>query len=296
MTQVFSDRIDALRKALGYNDKLRIVDVGANPMQHDTPYKLLHGYGHAVVTGFDPQAETLSALKEESSDEDRFLPYAIGDGRSHELNIYKGSGLTSLLKIRRKTLFYLMGLKRAAELQGTEQMATHKLDDLDQISRMDLLKIDIQGAETMVFDHGMTKIGTAVAVHTEVNFFPLYEGQPSFGDVDVALRKAGFVPHSFYHTVKRFVRSGLSRTVEGLKPSHLLDGDIVYFRDLSAADDLSVDQLARMALIADGIYGFYDYALRCVEEIGKKKRINEEDVARYVDGLNATIGSQKEAD
>lgn len=287
MSNAFAKRIKTLRAALRYDEKLYITDVGANPMNFEAPYKDLQGNGDVVVTGFDPQAETLVTLTEGRGEGDRYLPHAIGDGKSHMLNIYKGSGLTSLLSIRRPTLFFLMGLKRAAQLVETAEMETRRLDDLDDIQRIDLLKIDIQGAEMMVFENGKDKLATAVAVHSEINFFPLYDDQPSFGNIDVTLRNLGFVPHSFYHTVTRHVRSRYLGHVTDAKRTHLLDGDILYFRDLSCPDDLTSDQLRKMALIADGIYGFTDYALRCMDELERRNEADEDSILAYVKAVNS---------
>lgn len=284
MSNAFAKRIQCLRAALRYEDKLHITDVGANPMDFESPYKDLQANGDVVITGFDPQAQTLVTLTEEQGD--RYIPHAIGDGKTHTLNIYRGSGMTSLLPIRRPTLFYLMGLKRAAQLVDTAEVETRRMDDLDDIKRIDLLKIDIQGAEKMVFENGKEKISTAVAVHSEVNFFPLYDDQPSFGDIDVTLRGLGFLPHSFYHTVQRHVRSRYLGHVNDAKRTHLLDGDILYFRDLSRPADLTSDQLRKMALIADGVYGFTDYALRCMDVLESRKEADETDILAYVDAVN----------
>ena len=286
MTHTFSDRIEKLRAALRYDSPLHVTDVGANPMKHDAPYKDLLDRGDIVVTGFDPQAETLQSLESKGGTSHQYLPYAVGDGKAHNLNIYRGSGLTSLLTIRRSTLFFLMGLKKAAKLLATERFETKRLDDIGEIRQIDLLKIDIQGAEKLVFEHGQKTMASAVAVHSEVNFFPLYENQPSFGDIDVALRQLGFVPHSFYHTVKRLVRSKYLWSLDKVAPSQLLDGDIIYFRDLSNASALTNDQLRKMALIADGIYNFHDYALRCLDELEGRGETDEKSVQAYVAAVN----------
>jgi hypothetical protein len=75
--------------------------------------------------------------------------------------------------------------------------------------------------------------------------------------------------------------------VNDAKRTHLLDGDILYFRDLSRADDLTSDQLRKMALIADGVYGFTDYALRCMDELERRTDADESAILAYVDAVNA---------
>lgn len=286
MDNYFSNSIKVLREATGYFDQLYVTDIGVNPMNFEAPYQKLKDNGDLVITGFDPQVQTLETLSSESAPDDRYLPYAVGDGLSHRLNIYRGSGMTSLFEIRRPTLFFLQGLKRAAQLRGKENIPTRRLDDISEIKRIDLLKIDAQGAEEIVFRNGVDKLSSAVAIHSEVNFFPLYNNQPSFGDIDIALRELGFVPHSFYHTVKRHVRSRYLKEIRDSKRTHLLDGDILYFRDLSRASDLSIDELCKMALIAFGVYGLSDYTLRCLEELERRDHAIEPDILRFVAVVN----------
>ncbi len=72
---------------------------------------------------------------------------------------------------------------------------TTRLDDCAGV-HFDLLKIDVQGAELMVFANGRQRLAEAVAVQTEVSFVPLYKDQPSFGAVDTELREQGFIPHA----------------------------------------------------------------------------------------------------
>ena len=78
MPNAFANRIKTLRAALRYDDKLHITDVGANPMNFEAPYKDLQENGDVVITGFDPQAETLVTLTEGRGEGDRYLPHAIG--------------------------------------------------------------------------------------------------------------------------------------------------------------------------------------------------------------------------
>ena len=61
------------------------------------------------------------------------------------------------------------------------------------ISAVDLLWMDVQGAELLVL-RGMGGLLSSVRIiHTEVEFKPMYEGQPLFSEVDTFLREAGFV-------------------------------------------------------------------------------------------------------
>ena len=82
-------------------------------------------------------------------------------------------------------------------VEKTVRQATRKLDEIPDLGRVDFLKIDIQGAELTAIRHGKRVLADAVVIQTEVSFVPLYRGQPAFGELDLELRKLGFIPHCF---------------------------------------------------------------------------------------------------
>jgi hypothetical protein len=60
------------------------------------------------------------------------------------------------------------------------------------ISEIDLLWMDIQGAELLALKGLGSRLDDVKFIHLEVEFFPIYAGQPLFGDVHEFLRKRGF--------------------------------------------------------------------------------------------------------
>ncbi len=57
---------------------------------------------------------------------------------------------------------------------------------------IDFVKLDVQGAELDVLEGGTETLSDVVVLELEVEFNPLYEGQPLFADVDRFLRSHGF--------------------------------------------------------------------------------------------------------
>src|SRR5271155_2978032 len=176
-----------LRDLLRCSRPSSILDIGANPIEGDPPYKEMLGYGLCTVTGFEPQQRALAELELRKGPSERYLPHVVGDGREHRLKITRASGMTSLLTPDENQLRLFTPFLEWGSVVEELDVQTHRLDDLD-IDDFDLLKIDVQGAELMVFEHGRERLRNAVAVQTEVSFVPLYRDQPTFGDVDRELR------------------------------------------------------------------------------------------------------------
>ncbi len=57
------------------------------------------------------------------------------------------------------------------------------------------LKIDIQGAELLIFKSGLEKLKKAVVIQTKISFMTLYKDQLAWGEIE--LRAQGFVPYCF---------------------------------------------------------------------------------------------------
>jgi Methyltransferase FkbM domain len=82
------------------------------------------------------------------------------------------------------------------EPRGTTTVNTTTLDSWAQSAHagpIDVLKVDVQGAELDVLRGAETSLASVRMLELEVEFQPLYERQPLFGDVDHFLRERGFV-------------------------------------------------------------------------------------------------------
>lgn len=245
-----------------------IVDIGANPIDGDPPYKAMLGAGLCRVTGFEPQERALAELEARRGPNERYLPYVIADGNLHALHICRHSGLTSLLEPNSLVTGLYRDLGPNSEvIERRGGLQTHRLDDLAEVERIDLLKIDAQGSELVVFQNGQKLLSRAVAIQTEVSFLPIYHGQPSHGEIDVELRALGFIPHRYLHA-KTFAMVGhddFSR--------QLIDGDLLYLRDFTRPDLMSDDQLQQMAAVCRYCYGALDIARHCLIALEGRKRM-----------------------
>ena len=277
--------MDLLSEILRPERLTAIVDVGANPIDGDPPYKAMLAAGLCEVTGFEPQAHALAKLEQNKGPRERYLPYALGDGTQRTLHVCKLEGMTSLLEpdpahLALFNLFPIWG-----QVKEQIPVTTRKLDHVTEIAALDFLKMDVQGGERDVLAHGRAKLKDTVAIQTEVSFVPLYKDQPSLGEMDLMLRGLGFLPHCVTGT-KIWP---LSPMVVGNEPNRgirqLLETDMVYVRDISRPDQMSVEQWKHLALVAHHCYGSYDLALKALVTLMELGAVPQDATQRYLASL-----------
>jgi FkbM family methyltransferase len=238
--------------------RVRVVDVGANPIDGTPPYRDLLQAGDADVVGFEPNREALAKLNAAKGPHETYLPYAVGDGGRHTLHYCAAPGMTSLFKPNLSVLGLFHGFADWARVVATEEIDTVRLDDIAETEDVDLLKLDIQGAELMVLRHAQARLEHALVVQTEVEFLAMYEGQPLFAELDLFLRARGFSFHRFFPVVSRVIQPLIvdNNIYAGL--SQAVWADAIFVRDFTRLDVLSGGQLLRMAAIMQDCYSSYD--------------------------------------
>src|SRR5262249_34589828 len=107
------------------------------------------------------------------------------------------------------------------------------------VADTDFIKIDTQGAELAILEGASDTLDTRVfGVEVEVEFAPLYVGQPLFSDVDALLRSRGFQLFDLRHSYWK--RTSGARY--GGPKGQLVFGDALYFK----TEEAFAEQLGRL--------------------------------------------------
>lgn len=263
-----------LNTILGTDIKIKVVDIGANPIDGTPSYLPLLQAGYAQVVGFEPQPEALAELNRKKGPNETYLPMAVGDGKKHTIHFCASSGMTSLFQPNLKVLGLLHGFPEWSRVMKTEEVMTHRLDDVPEAAGFDLLKIDVQGAELMVMQNAVASLKDALFIQTEVEFMPFYIDQPLFSDVDQFLRQYGFVLHRFERLISRAIKPLVVNNDIYAGLSQLFWTDALYIRDFTRLELLTSDQLLRLALILNDCYNSIDLALLLLIEHDKRTQSN----------------------
>ncbi|HEX3732461.1 MAG TPA: FkbM family methyltransferase [Mycobacteriales bacterium] len=269
--------------------RIKVVDIGASPIDGTPPYAALLRAGHADVIGFEPNASELIRLNRMKGPHESYLPHVIGDGARHTLYSCHAPGMTSLLPPNPAVLNLFHGFPDWGRVVSTELVDTLRLDDIPDTAGAEMIKLDIQGAELMALSHGKTRLRDALLIHCEVEFLPLYIGQPLFSEVEAFLRGAGFVLHRFFPAVSRVVRPLLLNDDLYAGLSQLVWADAIFIKDLSRLEALSDAQLLKTARILHDCYQSVDVALYLLTEYDR--RTQESLGKAYLAGLQGAAAA-----
>jgi FkbM family methyltransferase len=278
--------VPPLQQIVALDGRLKVVDVGANPIDGAVVYAPLLATGLCDIVGFEPNLDALNELHRRKGPHETYLPHAIGDGERATLRICRMPGMTSLLEPNFEVLRLFHGFELWGEVLRREEIATVRLDDVPETAGIDMLKLDIQGAELLALQNAQERLKQTLVIHTEVCFLPMYVGQPLFTDIDLFLRGQGFVLHRFEPLFTRDFKPLMFGTHAISGHSQTLWADAVYMRDVTRLETWTPQALLRTAFILHNVYRSYDVSLLLLRE--HDRRIGTDLADRLYDLLRSS--------
>ena len=270
--------VSVFRRLLG-NEPVQILDVGARGGLHGrwTPFADV-----LDVVGFEPDPDEFRRLSAaaQNGGRRRYLPYALG-GAHERLNFHvcTAPGCSSLYPPNDEFVArFSDAIRTRMSLKSIEQFDVVPLDEVAarEHLRPDGLKVDVQGAELDVLQGGANTLKHFKLIELEVEFNYQYKGQPLFSDIDLFLRKHGFVllglRRSFWRhreSVERGQSSG---------GGHLVHGDVLYYNaaELDGPTPLTTRDLAAWLLLL-AAYRQIDFVLRLLETHPASRGLSDAD-------------------
>ncbi|MEW9921923.1 FkbM family methyltransferase [Marimonas sp. MJW-29] len=265
--------------------RTRIMDIGANPTNRP-PYADLAENDAAEVHGFEPGEKPFARLDAQKGDSEVYYPFAVGAGGDGTFHNCRNETFSSLFAPDVGQIKALGHWEKALTVVGTTSVTTLRLDDVDDMVRPDMLKMDTQGAELAILEGGTKTLADTVVVMPELRFFRLYEGEPMLGRVDQQLRDMGFMFHKLLPaTSLRLMSSRIERLRPGPTRNQMIDADAIYIRDIAKPDAMTDQQIAHLALLADSVFGSFDLVLRCLDLLTERGEYSAELIDTYIDKL-----------
>ena len=249
---------------------INVVDIGA-AIGEEPSYQKLIDAGKARLIGFEPNEKECAELNRRYGPPHRFFPYFLGDGKPGTFHETVWALTGSLFEPNKALNEKFQNLAEPTQLVARHPVNTTRLDDVPDLGDIDFIKIDVQGAELMIFENAPQSLAKAIAIQTEVEFVSHYIDQPLFADVDIALRGAGFQFHTFMGFGSRAFKplAKAHDRNEGFR--QFIWSDAVYVRDWMRLADIPTEKLKKYAVLMHDIFGSYDLAHAVIDEIDRRE-------------------------
>jgi len=180
--------------------RIRILDIGAMPIHGESPsYDPLISLGNVQLVGIDPYEWVRGELQTiyKGRCEHDFFTAVIGDGGPKRFNVCAMQSRSSVFQPNCQHSRQFIGFEKPQEIIKTIEVESDTLDSLFPHEVFDFIKVDIQGSELECIQYGNRVISAATVLEIEVEFLEQYSNQPLFADIDILLRRLGFIFHSF---------------------------------------------------------------------------------------------------
>jgi FkbM family methyltransferase len=300
-------------KEQGFLDSLHMTVgiIGSRKLSEQDDYgqQGWHYFGqNLTIYGFDADADACEAANAEVEASncvwaEKHFPLALGKACGEQtLYVTHEPMCSSLYPPNENLIARFDGLEEFAGLDFEIDVEIVTLDsfcEIEGISEIDFLQIDVQGADLDVL-HGARKLldRSVLAIQVEVEFNELYKGQPLFADIDIFLRSQHF---NLFDICRSHLRRVSAPITSNTRRGQILWGEAYYFRDLLLSNaELSKfqtsERLLKLACIAD-ILGFVDYAVEILEHLMLNENLQEQrKLASVILESFSTLGIEYERD
>lgn len=228
--RVFSRLVEVLEAASPGHEVRTVFDVGARDCEESRQFT--RAFPTARVYAFECNPATLPACRAVASADPRIVltekAVSSSAGTSRFYPIDQQRTVTGVPDGNpgASSLFKATGAYAEEQyVQREIEVGTLRLDDFMReqgVQSVDILWMDVQGAEALVLEGLGARLRDVRWVHMEVEFFEIYRDQALFGDVDPFLtrrgfRLLGFTSYSRYAADALYARDDIALDAEALR-------------------------------------------------------------------------------
>jgi len=255
------------------NCNFSIIEIGA--LQIDSKkepfYELLEYFPSSRIYGFEIEKEVCDKMNLDSLKQITYYPYALGKTNEKRKLYITQHPMCSSLYRPNEDLNKLYNNLEVTKLIKESEIETISLDffaEKYEVIDIDFIKIDVQGSELDIFQGATKSLQNVLQIVCEVEFIPLYENQPLFGDVCNLLKKNDLIFNKFLGLAGRSLKPIMLNNNPNLASQHMWS-DAIFIKDIQKLENTSNEKLIKLSLLAC-VYNSYDLSYYILSYYDKK--------------------------
>ena len=258
---------------------IQICDIGASSKDKTKFLEELFINTNSTLIGFEPNNDEFEKL-EKNNPRKKYYNFGIGDGKEKTLNICKAVGMSSFLEPDLDYLNNFHGFDKWSQIIDKVKVNTKKLTEIPD--KIDFLKIDAQGYESEIINHGKNKIEDCLVIQLETSPTPLYKNEKTLSATVLELEKLGFTLHMFNNLNTRSFKPTIVNNNPYTGINHLFQVDCVLIKNLKIINNYEIDNLKKLILILFYSFKSYDLVDYLIRQLDKKDNQNNIDKFREI--------------
>lgn len=193
------DAFFAQKKMFNPDAQLTIFDVGAHHGETSLAYQKL--FPQATIYAFEPFEASMNSLKKNINGTKQIFPQGVALSQEVGETTFHSNSFSATNSLLATAETETMGYFKT---QNVVKIQTNTLDNFaqnNQIAHIDILKMDVQGAEHLVLRGAekMLKQQKISLIYTEIIVKPSYDGQKSLDEMLTLVRSFGYNLYGFYN-------------------------------------------------------------------------------------------------
>mgnify|MGYP001228992923 FL=1 len=260
MNDPFEKLVEIIKKTK-IDCKFTLVDIGALPIGNSKPrfHKILEYFPSSEIIGFEIEKEACDQMNSKAPKGIKYFPFALGENNEkRKLYVTQDPMCNSLYKPNEEFLrlyheLQYMYLKKETEI---ETITLDTFVDRYSINKIDFIKIDVQGAELDIFKGSKKLLSKVLKIVCEVEFVPLYQEQPLFGDISKFLSQYNFMFNKFLGLSGRTLKPLIANKDKTIGSQHMWT-DAIFIQNINKIQNLSDEKLLKLSVLA-AIYNSLD--------------------------------------
>ncbi len=232
-----------------------ILDAGALPLDPEPPpfHALLDVFPASRISALELDPDVCEKLNGDARPGVRYYCCALGrTEETRRLYETRNPMCSSLYEPdeRFADLYNNMDFMRLRATCNVRTVSLNTFVREQALGAVDFVKMDIQGAELDVLQGGSNVLSSVLALVVEVEFVPLYKGQPLYGDIDAHLRERDFMLHKFLGFGGRVMKPLMARGKENYAMQTMWS-DALFTCDLLDLNGIAEEGLLKLAVLLD---------------------------------------------